>query len=304
MPLPLEADTAETTDLDDLIRWLRTERIDTSDHQSLAAAAPWLRRLANNRDFLANLAVEELKKGYSDDRNVFIYSAQVMLLHLPTEQDDNFFIRANFWPSLKDQQVKAAGTGPFFYHRPHDHNFNFLTIGYHGSGYWSDYYEYDRSDIDGYPGEYVPSLTFTGRRQLSQNDILLYRASVDVHDQLPADEMSISLNIAESTPGARLVNQYAFDLEQMKIKQIINISLAPCVFGVTAMLGGDNGQDILHEIIRKSPDPFMRFSAHKALAGTFARPDAYCEVMSDALNDRSNMVSKWAERHISQIQAR
>ena len=38
---------------------------------------------------------------------------------------------------------KASGISPFFYHVPHDHNFSFLTVGYLGPGYWSEYYEYD-----------------------------------------------------------------------------------------------------------------------------------------------------------------
>ena len=50
---------------------------------------------------------------------------------------------------------KASGTSPFFYHVPHDHNFSFLTVGYLGPGYWSEYYEYDYGEVVGMPGEKV-----------------------------------------------------------------------------------------------------------------------------------------------------
>lgn len=304
MPQHLKIDDTDEIDLTELIAWLRAEKINTSDPNSLTKAAPALRKLGNNKDFLADTALAELKKGYiNNDPNQYIYSAQVMLLHLPPNHEDNFFIRANFWPSLQDQQIRAAGTGPFFYHRPHDHNFNFLTIGYHGPGYWSQYYEYDQSQIHGYPGEAVPSLKFIERRRLAENAIMFYQANLDVHDQQPADSLSISLNIAENTPRARQSPQYAFDLEKQQIKQLINISLAPCLFGITAIMGGDNGQDVLNEIINHSPDPLLRFSAHKALAGMFSDPEHYCQTMAHALSDKSPLVSLWASQHIAQIRS-
>ena len=261
-------DTNEKDDftLDELVHWLKENRIDTSSHQDMLKAAPALKRLANNRSFLADLAVSEIKDVCTSDPHIYHYSAQVMLLHLPDNQQDNFYIRANFWPSVKDQPLVAAGPGPFFYNRPHDHNFNFLTVGYYGPGYWSNYYEYDHERVTGYPGEHVPDLVFTEKRALTEGHVMLYRASQDVHEQLPADSMSISLNILENTPRVRLTDQYSFDLERNAIRQIINISLAPAVFNMALHLGGEDGRDALSEIIRLSPDPFIRFNAYKALA--------------------------------------
>ena len=115
--------------------------------------------------------------------------------------------------------------------------------------------------------------------------------------------MSISLNIAENTLRARLHDQYAFDLNARTIKQIINISLAPCVFSMAALLGGENGKDILNDLSQRSPNPFMRFSAFKALAGIFAETEDYCQEMAGALRDDSMMVSEWARQHIAHVRS-
>ncbi|MCI5045305.1 MAG: hypothetical protein MRY72_11465 [Aquisalinus sp.] len=302
MPLHIDTDETDVFSLEDLIDWLKVNQIDTSSTEAMVKAAPALKKLANNREFLASLAVSELKDAYSHDRHIYHYSAQVMLLHLPEKQQDNFYLRANFWPSVKDQPVIAAGPGPFFYNRPHDHNFNFLTVGYFGPGYWSNYYEYNHDRIIGYPGEQIDDLVFTEKRALSEGHIMLYRASCDVHEQLPADSMSISLNVLENSPRVRLTDQYSFDLERKAIKQIINISLAPAVFNIALHLGEGNGEDVLSEIIRLSPDPFIRFNAYKALASRESGAMAYCEGLSAALSDPSEMVSKWARRHIEEVQ--
>jgi hypothetical protein len=62
-------------------------------------------------------------------------------------------LRANFWPAREDPVVRASGPAAFFYDLPHDHNFPFLTYGYLGPGYWSDYFEYDVDALAGVPGE-------------------------------------------------------------------------------------------------------------------------------------------------------
>ena len=88
-------------------------------------------------------------------------------------RSSKFIIRANFWPALKDSVVRHSGTDPFFYGVPHDHNFSFLTVGYLGPGYWSDYYEYDYGEVVGYPGEEV-DLRFVEKSRLDagQGDAL------------------------------------------------------------------------------------------------------------------------------------
>lgn len=304
MPLDLPADNDDVIDIEGIVDWLRSASIDTTDEASLRTAAPALRALANNRSFLGDLAVEELKRSYSDEEAVYLYTAQVMMLHMPKRREDNFFLRANIWPAESDPVVKAAGLGPFFYHRPHDHNFNFLTVGYFGPGYGSNYYEYDAADVAGYPGEAVPRLKFIRTSSLAEGDVMLYRAGIDVHDQLPPESLSVSLNIVENSARSRFTNQYAFDLEKSVITQIINISPAPAIFGAALQLGCGNGVDVMTNIAVDGVTPYLRFTARKALAALQADRDGYCDEMAKTLDDRSRMVREWGRRHIATLEGR
>ena len=110
-----------------------------------------------------------------------------------------FLMRANCWPAAADSVVVNSGTDPFFYGRPHDPNFSFLTVGYVGPGYWSDYYEYDYERTVGFIGEKV-DLRFVERSRLSEGKVMMYRRHRDVHSQLPPDSLSVSLNIMAVSP--------------------------------------------------------------------------------------------------------
>ncbi|NHK27628.1 transposase [Parvularcula flava] len=289
--------------IEDLAEWMREERIDTTRIDSFAQAATPLYCLANNRRFLADLAIEELKQAYSDTEAVYAYTAQVMILYRTTGWQDNFFIRANIWPALTDPIVKATGTGPFFYHRPHDHNFNFLTVGYEGPGYSSNYYEYDADKVDGYPGEHVPGLIYCGTTSLNRGRVMLYRAGVDVHDQLPPDSLSISLNIVENTARTRITDQYAFDLEKAVITQIINIAPSPALFSAALLLDRENTEGIVQDIAENAASGYTRFNAIKALASTANECGEYRETLSRGLDDRHRMVREWTALHLARLGA-
>ena len=146
-----QATLAECTDA------LASFGFNPEDENSLHHAAGWLRRLGNDQTFLGDILIEELAQRHREDGLDNAYGPQVMMLAPPNGQ---FFIRANIWPAADDYMVRASGGDAFVLGLPHDHNFNFLTLGYFGPGYWSDYYEYDYADVIGYRGEAVPSLKF------------------------------------------------------------------------------------------------------------------------------------------------
>jgi hypothetical protein len=187
----IPCEDGDPIELADLIEALNDDAFDPGDEEGFAAMAPLLRRLAGNRDFLAGLAVAELKDRCARQSLENRYSAQVIMLHRASEK---YFIRANFWPSPQDSVVRNSGLAPFFYHVPHDHNFSFLTVGYLGPGYWSEYYEYDYEKVVGFPGEPV-GLRYVETSRLEPGKVMLYRAHRDVHNQLPADSLSVSINI-------------------------------------------------------------------------------------------------------------
>jgi hypothetical protein len=213
----------EAISLGDLVQALNDDGFDPGDEESFAAAAPLLRRLANNREFLAELAIEELKDRCSRQSLENRYSSQVIMLHRASEK---FYIRANFWPSERDSLYKASGNSPFFYHVPHDHNFSFLTVGYLGPGYWSEYYEYDYESVVGLPGEKV-DLKYIEKSRLEPGKVMLYRAHRDIHDQLPADDMSVSINIMEASNRLPFLSQYRFDVKKCEVAGILTAHRRP-----------------------------------------------------------------------------
>ncbi|HEX8063420.1 MAG TPA: transposase, partial [Allosphingosinicella sp.] len=208
MPVLIEARTDERIELGDLVESLESGP-QHFDDDCLASYAPKLRKLANNRTFLGDLIIGELKRRCVGQLETNRYSAQVLLLHGGSRK---FLLRANFWPAASDSVVVNSGAGAFFYGQPHDHNFSFLTVGYAGPGYWSDYYEHDYERAAGFVGEHA-RLRFAGRSRLAEGTMLLYRRHRDVHSQLPADSLSVSINILALSPATEFLDQYGFDLE-------------------------------------------------------------------------------------------
>lgn len=172
--------------VDELCDTLDASAFDPRDEDAFAALGPALARLGRNRTFLADRAIAELETRFAGQADNG-YGAQVLMLRAP---NGRYALRANFWPARGDAVVKASGTAPFFYDMPHDHNFSFLTYGYLGPGYWSDYYLFD-GDVAGVAGE-PATLIFDERARLEPGRTMLYRAHRDVHVQLPPDAFSVS----------------------------------------------------------------------------------------------------------------
>jgi hypothetical protein len=177
------------------------------DPASLRAAAPALRALANNREFLAQRIHEELLGDLGFQR-YNPHTAQTLLLG----SGEGFVVRANIWmPLAQKSDQRDWQQRLFFYSVAHDHNFDLLSVGYHGPGYETDLYEYERAAIAGLPGEPV-RLDPRGRATLARGTVMLYRASRDVHVQHPPAAFSVSLNLL--TLQKRRADQLYFDIER------------------------------------------------------------------------------------------
>lgn len=261
---PPEDDQADGSaiDLDALVDWCESSAFDPRDEDGLAAAAPMLRALSRNRRFLADLAIDELKTRCAGQRRTNPYSAQVMLLRPPS---DRYVLRAAFWPAERDHVMRTSGPAAFLYHVPHDHGFDFLTVGYLGPGYGSDYYDYDGESVDGAPGEAV-ALRFVERSTLSEGRMLLYRANRDIHAQLPAQSLSVSLNILASRPDQGWRRQYRFDTARGVIAQCMTLSSAQMLLELAVGCGTGNAIDLAADFARRHPIDAMRWTAWQALA--------------------------------------
>ncbi|MGA9582736.1 MAG: transposase, partial [Allosphingosinicella sp.] len=270
MPCVIHSECDEAIELGDLVEILETQGFDPSDEDSIAAFGPALRRLANNRRFLGDLVVEELKRHCSTQSERNHYSSQVILLHGASRK---FLLRANFWPAEGDGVMVNSGRDPFFYGVPHDHNFSFLTVGYLGSGYWSDYYEYDYGRVVGVPGERV-ELRFVERSRLSPGKVLLYRRNLDVHAQFPPDDLSVSLNIMALSAASELREQYSFDTKGSIVARVINASALETLVRLAGHFGGDKGAELIDRFAGHHPSERIRFAAWRARADLVADPEA------------------------------
>ena len=178
MPRLIEPGAGGAIELDDLVEALDSTPFDARDEEEFAALGPLLARLGRNVDFLAELAIDELKGQCEAQHRGNGYGAQVFLLRPP---NGRYVLRANFWPARTDPVVRASGAAAFFYDLPHDHNFPFLTYGYLGPGYWSDYFEYDVAGLAGIAGEDA-RLRFVERSRLEPGKLMLYRMRRDIHE--------------------------------------------------------------------------------------------------------------------------
>lgn len=286
MPLELDCADVDEIDLEAFIDVLETGQFDPGDEDSLASFAPALKKLANNRAFLSEFIIRELENRCGDQARRNRYGIQVVMLHAGA----GYFVRANFWPSAGDSITRASGRHVFFYDLPHDHNFSFLTVGYEGSGYWSDYYEYDYGAVAGYPGEAVP-LRFVERSRLKQGRMLLYRAHRDIHRQLPPDSLSVSLNLIGSSPMSGWSDQYRFDLDGEKIAGLLTTMPSAMLVRLALATGEETGRALVDDFALRHPSDHVRFEALAALFEDTSDPCLKRSLLEQGIDDPGRQLS-------------
>ncbi|HEX8641575.1 MAG TPA: transposase [Allosphingosinicella sp.] len=299
MPRVIACEDEAPLELGELVEALNRPWFDPADEESFAAAGPLLKRLANNRDFLADIAIAELKDRCSQQTRENRYSSQVIMLHRASE---DFFLRANFWPSPRDSVFKASGLSPFFYHVPHDHNFSFLTVGYLGPGYWSEYYEYDFDSVAGLPGEKV-DLRFVEKSRLEPGKVMLYRAHRDVHNQLPADEMSISINIMEASNRLPFLNQYQFDVDTCEIVRILNRTSIEALLAIAANTDSGEARDLVETFAERHPCERIRLASLRELAHAAPDVDAGLERLAHGTGSPSRFIAEMSAHELVRLEA-
>jgi len=298
VPRLIHAPSDEKLELAELVEMLETSDFDPADEDNFASWGPQLKKLANDRSFLGDLIVKELKQRCEGQLRDNQYNPQVFMLHGAVGR---YIIRANFWPALKDSVVRHSGSDPFFYNVAHDHNFSFLTVGYLGPGYWSDYYEYEYGDVVGFPGEEV-NLKFIEKARLEQGKVLLYRAHKDVHLQLPADAMSVSLNIVETSHSTTFRDQYRFDLANSRVEGIMTrMSLEP-MLALAAHFGGEDGLDLLANFAKAHPSDRIRWCALRARAAASGSLDERIAIYEEGARTDSLLVAAMARREAARIE--
>lgn len=294
MPRILDPGDGSAIGLDDLFAILDDSRIDVRDEDAFATLGPALARLGRNPDFLANLAIRELADGCDAQARDNGYGAQVFLLRPP---DGRFVVRANFWPSEGDPGFGASGAAAFFYGLPHDHNFPFLTYGYLGPGYWSEYYEVDTDRLEGRVGEDA-GLRFVERSRLEPRKLMLYRMRRDVHSQAPPDAFSVSLNILGHDSAQPWTDQYRYDLKARTIDGILTTTPGEALLAIGTRFGGGNGIDLAARFAAGHRCERMRLTAIDALFR--AEPDLAMPLLERFVDDPSPRIAAAARARLAQ----
>jgi len=248
--------------------------------------------LGQNRRFLADLMLAELRARHREDDSRSAYGPQVITL---SPLGAEFFLRAAIWPSADEHVFRASGGAAFVYELPHDHNFDFLTYGYFGPGYESDYWEYDYSTVSGAVGEKA-GLRFIERAQLTPGKLMHYRAHLDVHSQLPPPGLSVSLNVLHSGGAQGWTDQYQFDPERDEISAVLSPGASEVFLRIAVGLGGEEARDLAERFARTHPSDRMRLVALEAQAGILAADDRD-RLWARAKTSGNRLVALEAKRH-------
>ncbi len=266
MPRVIDCRDPASCSLGECLAALGRSGFEPADEDSLLHAARWLRRLGNNRDFLAERLLADLQMRHRDEDAVAAYGPQVVML---SPVGGEFFLRANIWPSRDEHLFRASGGIAFAYELAHDHNFDFLTLGYFGPGYWSDYWEHDFESVAGAVGE-TAGLRFVERSRLEPDKLLHYRAHRDVHAQLPPDALSVSLNVMHASGAQGWLDQYRFDPARNEIAGVLSPGASEVFLRLAVGLRSAEALDLAERFVRTHPSDRMRLAALEAQAGASA----------------------------------
>lgn len=269
MPQIIETSCEQTCSLPEATEALAALDFDPRDWESTQVAARWLRRLANNRDFLAERLIDRLA-GRSNGEIGSGYGPQAVVL---SPVRGNMFLRANIWPAETDMCMRNSGARSFVYGIPHDHNFSFLTCGYLGPGYRSDYFEYDYEGICGVPGE-TAQLQFVERSALHEGKLMLYRAHRDVHAQIPAQSLSVSLNVMHVDPAQCWFDQYGFDLDRGEVTGILNPNATEIFLRTAVASRMGEALEFAEWVGCTHPSDRLRLASFEARSGVLEDEDA------------------------------
>jgi len=286
----MDVDDPAVCGLAEAVAAIDAKGFDPRDEASLVHAALWLRRLGNDRVFLGDLLVEQLAAGYRYEAVESGYGPQAIVL---SGARNGYFLRANIWPAEHDHAFRTSGARSFVYGVPHDHNFDFLTVGYFGPGYLSDYYEYDYGSVAGWRGE-PANLRFVERSALAPGRLLHYRAHRDVHRQLPPESLSVSLNVVAADPASGWFDQYGFDLEADRVTGALNPTSTEAFLRIAVGLGGAEALDLAERFGRHHPSDRLRLACFEARAGIAGTAEDADSIWRQAERCGSRMVAEEA----------
>ena len=257
MAITLEVRTEKVIGIEEFLELIERD-VDPDDRDSLVAAGTHLKAVSQNKTLLVDVLKNMLT-------NWNVPNAGPQDTSIGLGQRGRLMFRANVWiPPALLPVTRRTQAEKFGYLVPHDHYFDFLTVGYSGSGYKTKIFEYDRASICGSAGELV-ELRLLESTSLPAGKMMLYRAGQDVHQQDHPDEVSTSLNLVAFPSIDR--TQYLFDAEEGRITTRLHDPAATqaswCQLAGSLM--DPRLADPLEEIAQKAGAPALRLAAMEAL---------------------------------------
>jgi len=259
-----------------------SENIDVNDADSLQESARYLHALSLNTHLFDDVITDAIERnasigGLQESFNAYT-DATFLLDGCPNQ---SFYVRANVWKKPKEIAGRLDFQNEkYSYEAAHDHNFDFVTVGYFGPGYRTRIYEYDHSKITGQVGELV-DITLLEETTLPTGKVMMYRKSVDIHTQMPPTDTSISVNLMVPPPWEDYKEQYYFDVENGAVGGFV---MGPVNYQVSVLsLAADIGDESML-------DPLIAIATGSACART--RASAIDTVLKIAPNMRDMMLSR------------
>lgn len=273
-------------------------KVDPDDPATMMNVGRELVMLSNNKDLLAAGFSRQLRSWES--HSFSMYSPQSAIL----ANFGRFIIRVNFWPVLPEDPRRRKILGQLLsYFGFHDHNFSFLTTHFFGPGYETEMYTYDYESVEGFIGEPV-ELSYTGRHRLSKGEIFLYEQGVDIHSQIPPEEMSGSINLMLKDPeGASIDEQYAFDVKKSQISKYIDSigHKQNSLLGFCRSMGDETTARRVETLAATHPAKSMRSFACATLGTLGQRMNIDRSILEAACSDPSRLVRDSAQKALVHV---
>ena len=147
-------------------------------------------------------------------------------------------------------------------------------------------------------------LRFVEKSRLDEGKVMLYRAHQDIHLQLPADAMSVSLNIVETSHQlAPSATNIASTSKAATIDGIMTRTSLEPMLALAAHFGGGEGEDLLATFADAHPSDRIRWCAMRARAAARPTLDARIAAFEEGARTDSLLVSAMARREIARLEA-
>ena len=292
MALSYNIQTSKSISLEDFINKINLI-VNPNEPKTLIECVEYSHMLSNNREFLAKFLNNQLEN-FVDFQGNNNRSAQTITLY----SNDNFYLRVNAWPKIKS----SNGWENNLYRtlQAHDHNFDFLTVGYLGEGYETEIWEYDYEKVGGYEGEKV-DLKYLETTKLPKGKVMIYRASKDVHAQFPAEEYSVSINIMPNNKKVLKREQFWFTLDKKEIKSVAE-NVGTCrylLFNLAKNMGNDKTLNLIEKISINHKIPYVKVRAIETLSSLIKDKSIWKKYTDDSNPMLRNHARLFLENKIS-----